>query len=71
MPPEKLQYIQLERIAKSLIKKFKQEEAAEASFISTAHFSGFSPDVIYQVAADIWPGGYAAKKSNGNWCFGS
>lgn len=68
MPPE-LQYPSLERMAKSILARFKKMEAAEASFISTAHFNGFHPDIIYQVAAAIWPQGYAAKRLLNNWNF--
>ncbi|MBD3265496.1 hypothetical protein GF373_02400 [bacterium] len=70
MPPEAVQMLKLERLAKELLPKFKKHEAAEASFISTAHFSGFNPDFIYKVAEQFWPKGYAAKRKKNRPCFG-
>lgn len=58
--PRSIQRKKLQRMAEQLQRVFCVDDAAEASFISTARFKGFAPDLIYQVACSYWPSGYAA-----------
>ncbi len=65
--PNSVQKHQLKQLAEKFCRNFSLPGSAEASFLSSARFQGYSSELIEKVAIECWPSGYAAQKQRGVW----